>query len=166
MKAIFERRSVRKYLERVIPEENIEKILRAGMSAPSAGNEQPWQFIVLADKNILNSITKIHPYSQMLKEASHAIVICGDMSLKKYEDFWVQDCSAATENMLIMAQDLGLGAVWLGVYPIEERFKEIKKLFSLPEHIVPFAIISLGYPEDKKDVLDRFDKARIHWNKW
>lgn len=167
MKAIFERRSIRKYTNKPIPKENIEKILRAGMAAPSAGNEQPWQFIVLDDKNILNSITEIHPYSQMLKEASHAIVVCGDMKLKKFdEDFWVQDCSAAAENMLIMAQDLGLGAVWLGVYPNEERVQAINRFLNLPEYIVPFSIISLGYPAEKKDVSDRFNETRIHWNKW
>lgn len=167
MKAIFERRSIRKYTNELIPKETIEKILNAAMAAPSAGNEQPWQFIVLEDKNILSHITKIHPYSQMLKEASHAIVICGDMKLKKFDqNFWVQDCSAAAENILIMAQELGLGAVWLGVYPMEERVEKIKDLLNLPEYIVPFSIISLGYPDEKKDVQNRFDETRIHWNKW
>ncbi len=167
MNAILKRRSIRKYTDKAISKEAIEKILRAGMSAPSAGNEQPWQFIVVDEKDILKDITKIHPYSQMLKEASHAIVICGDMKLKKFgEDFWIQDCSAAAENMLIMAQALELGAVWLGVYPVKERVEGIGKLLGLPEQVVPFCVISLGYPGEKKNSGDRYNPERVHWNKW
>jgi nitroreductase len=166
MEAIFKRRSIRKYSSEKVPEELIEKILRAGMAAPSAGNEQPWHFIVINDKNILHEIPKIHPYSQMLKEASHAIVVCGDLFLQRYQGFWVQDCAAATENMLLMAQDLGLGAVWLGVYPTEDRVKALKELLSLPEGITPFCIISLGYPGETKEPVDRFNPDRIHRNKW
>lgn len=167
MDAILERRSIRKYTDKLVSKENIEQILRAGMSAPSAGNERPWQFIVLDDKSIMDGITKIHPYSQMLKEASHAIVICGDMNLKKYnEDYWVEDCSAAAENMIIMAQELGIGSVWLGVYPTSDRVEQIKKFLNLPDNVVPFSIVSLGYPAEKKDTPDRYDSARVHWNKW
>jgi len=166
MNAIFNRRSIRKYTEKPVPEELIEKILRAGMAAPSAGNEQPWHFIVINDKSILNEIPKIHPYSQMLKEASHAIVVCADLSLQKYEGYWVQDCSAATENMLIMAQDLGLGSVWLGVYPNENRVKELKKLLGLPENVMPLSIISVGYPAEIKGPADRFNPSRVHRNRW
>ena len=111
MNAIFNRRSIRKYINKDISEDIINKIIKAGMAAPSAGNEQPWHFILINDKNILNEIPKFHPYSQMLKEVSCAIVVCGDLSLEKYEGFWVQDCSAATQNMLLMAQELGLGSV-------------------------------------------------------
>jgi nitroreductase len=167
MKAIFERRSIRKYTGEVIPRETIEKILSAGMAAPSASNERPWQFIVLDDRSLLNGIAKIHPYAQMLKEASHAVVVCGDMRCKKFEeDFWAQDCAAAAENMLLMVQELGLGAVWLGVYPVLERVAGIRELLDLPENIVPFAVISLGYPAEKKDAPDRFDEKRVHWNGW
>ncbi len=166
MEAIFKRRSIRKYSSEKVPEELIEKILRAGMAAPSAGNEQPWHFIIINDKDILHEIPKFHPYSQMLKEASHAIVVCSDQSLLKYQGYWVQDCAAATENMLLMAQDLGLGAVWLGVYPTEDRVKALKELLSLPEGITPFCIISLGYPGETKEPVDRFNPDRIHRNKW
>ena len=108
MQSIFNRRSIRKYTNEVVPEDLIEQILRAGMSAPSAGNEQPWHFIVISDRNVMGEIQKVHPYSHMLKEASHAIVVCGDMSLQKYDGYWVQDCSAAMQNMLLMSQELGL----------------------------------------------------------
>jgi len=166
MQAIFNRRSIRKYTDKKVPEELIEQLLRAGMAAPSAGNEQPWHFIVIDDKDIMDEITKIHPYSKMLKEASHAIVVCGDQSLQKYEGYWVQDCSAAMENMLIMAQHIGLGAVWLGVYPVEDRVKAISKLLGLPEKVTPLSIMSLGYPAETKEPADRFNPSRIHRNRW
>ena len=138
------------------------------MSAPSAGNAQPWQFLIVEDKTILNRIPELHGSSQMLKEASPAIIVCGDMNRKNkfIGELWIQDCSAATENMLIMAQDLGLGSVWLGVYPMKEVVEGIKELFNLPEHIIPFSIVSLGYPTEEKVTLDRFDETRVHWNRW
>ncbi|AUS96697.1 nitroreductase family protein [Clostridium thermosuccinogenes] len=166
MQAIFNRRSIRKYTDKKVPEEMIEQILRAGMAAPSAGNSQPWHFIVVDDRNILNEITKVHPYSKMLNEASHAIIVCGDRSLQKYEGYWVQDCSAAMENMLIMAQDIGLGAVWLGVYPNEERVKAISEIFGLPENVTPLSIMSLGYPAETKEPANRFNPSRVHRNRW
>lgn len=166
MDAIFERRSIRKYSDKVVPYEVIEKLLEAGMCAPSAGNEKPWNFIVIDNKDILNEIPKFHPYSKMLKEAQYAIVVCGDLSLQKFEGFWVQDCSACTENMLIMAQEMGLGSVWLGVYPIEERVSALKKLLNLPENVIPLSILPIGYPAEKKEAGDRFDRSRVHRNQW
>lgn len=166
MQAIFQRRSIRKYTDKAVSEEQIEQILRAGMAAPSAGNEQPWHFIVINDRDILYEIPKFHPYAQMLTEASHAIVVCGDLTLQKYQGYWVQDCSAATENMLLMAQDLGIGSVWLGVYPSEDRVKELKKLLGLPESVIPLNIISIGYSAETREAADRFNPARIHRNKW
>jgi len=166
MNSIFTRRSIRRYTDAPVPEEMLEKILRAGMAAPSAGNEQPWHFVVLTDKNILREIPKFHPYSHMLNHANLAIVVCGDLSAQKYEGYWVQDCSAATQNMLLMAEELGLGSVWLGVYPTEDRVKGMKKLLGLPENIVPFSILPIGYPDEKKDPVDRFNPSRIHRNHW
>jgi nitroreductase len=166
MKEIFERRSIRKYTGEDVPEDLIEQILRAAMAAPSAGNAQPWHYIIVDDRHILNEIPKFHPYSQMLKQASHAIVVCGDQSLEKYKGFWVQDCSAAMQNMLLMAQHLGLGAVWLGVYPVEERVNALKKLLGLPDGVIPLSIMSLGYPAEDKEPADRFNTSRIHKNKW
>lgn len=166
MNAIFTRRSIRKYTDKVISEELIEQILKAGMAAPSANNEQPWHFIVINDKKILNEIPNIHPSSLMLKEASHGIVVCGDPSLQKHEGYWVQDCSAAIQNMLVMAQDLGLGSVWLGVYPREDRVKGIQELLNMPEEIIPLAVISIGYPAEVKEPSGRFNPSRIHTNKW
>ncbi len=166
MSAIFERRSIRKYTDKEVSEELIEKILRAGMAAPSAGNQQPWHFIVIDDRDVLIEIPKFHPNSRMLMEASRAIVVCGDLKLQKYEGYWIQDCSAAMENMLLMVQELGLGAVWLGVYPVEERVKGVVKLLNLPENIMPLSIISIGYPDEKRDPVDRYNPSRIHRNRW
>ncbi len=166
MKEIFERRSIRKYKKDTVSEETIEKIIRAGMAAPSAGNEQPWHFIVIKDKNIINEIPKFHAYSRMLHEVNCAIVVCGDLFLQKYEGFWVQDCSAATQNMLLMAQALGLGSVWLGVYPREERVEALKSLLGLPDNVIPLSILPIGYPAEEKMPSDRFDAFRIHREKW
>ncbi len=166
MKEIFERRSIRKYSKLSISDSDIENLLRAAMSAPSAGNQQPWEFILIKDKNIMSDITKIHPYSQMLKEAQLAIVVCADLDKEKHSGYWVQDCSAATENILIEAQHLGLGSVWLGVYPREDRVTGLKEILNLPERVIPLSIISLGYPAEKKGPSNRFDKLRIHINEW
>ena len=166
MKEIFERRSIRKYSKLPISDDDIEKLLRAAMAAPSAGNQQPWEFIIIKDKKLLTDITKVHPYSQMLKEASVAIVVSADLDKEKHVGYWVQDCSAATENILIEAQHLGLGSVWLGVYPREGRVKGLKELLNLPVRVMPLSIVSLGYSEEKKEPSDRYDKLRIHINKW
>ena len=166
MDIIFKRRSIRRYTNQEISEAMTEKIIRAGMAAPSAHNEQPWQFIVLKDKSLLSDITKFHPYSKMLTEANCAIVVCSDLSNEKIKKFWVQDCSAATQNMLLMATELGLGSVWLGVYPNDDIVTQMKELLNLPEHIIPFSIVSLGYPAETKEPIDRFDKTKVHMNKW
>jgi nitroreductase len=166
MDSIFNRRSIRKYTDKIVSEELIEKILKAGMAAPSAGNAQPWHFVVISDRNIMVDITKFHPYSQMLKQASHAIVVCGDLSLEKYGGYWIQDCSAAMQNMLLMADTLGLGAVWLGIYPSEERVGSLKELLNIPQNVIPLGIMSLGYPAETKPPSDRFNPSRIHRDRW
>jgi nitroreductase len=166
VKEIFERRSIRKYSNLPISDSDIENLFRAAMAAPSAGNQQPWEFILIKDKEIMADIIKVHPYSQMLKAAQLAIVVCADLNKETHSGYWVQDCSAATENILIEAQHLGLGSVWLGVYPREDRVNGIKKVLKLPERITPLSIVSLGYPAEKKEPSNRYDKLRIHINKW
>ena len=166
MDEIFTRRSVRSYKETPVPYELVEKVIMAGMAAPSAGNETPWHFIVIDDRRKLKAVTEIHPYADMLNECAAAVMVCGDLSLEKYAGFWVQDCSAATENMLIEAVHLGLGTVWLGVYPIEERAKGLQKLFGLPDNVIPLSIVALGYPAEKQERINRFDPNRIRRNSW
>lgn len=163
---IFSRRSIRKYTADSVSDELITKIIQAGMQAPSTRNQQPWHFIVIKNREILEEIPKFHPYSKMLKEAYLAIVVCGDLKLCSYKPSWVIDCSAATENMLLAITALGLGAVWLGVYPREERIIPLKKLLNLPEEVIPLSIISIGYPAEEKPKENRFKPERIHYDKW
>jgi len=166
MEAIFKRRSIRKYKDIKISDEIIEKLLRAAMAAPSAGNEQPWEFVVLKDKEVMKKITEIHPYSKMLLNSDVAIVVCGDAEKEKFKGYWVQDCSAATENILLAAEAMDLGAVWLGVYPIADRVEKLQEILNLPASVTPLSIIPVGYPDEEKDPVDRFDKTRIHYDRW
>jgi len=163
---IITRRSIRKYKKRPISQEIIRKLLQAASSAPSAGNQQPWHFVILDDRKILNVIHTFHPSAKMLFSADKAILVCGDLHLEKFKGYWMVDCAAATENILLAAHTLGLGACWLGLYPREGRMAGMKKLLHLPSHIIPFAVVSLGYPDEIKPREDRYDQSRIHHNKW
>ena len=166
METIFTRRSIRKYTDEKVSDEQVEKLLKAGMAAPSAGNEQPWHFIVLTERDKMVKITDFHQYANMLNEAPVAIMVCGDTSLEKYKGYWVQDCSAATQNILLAAEDEGLGAVWLGVYPIEDRIEGLKEMFDLPETVISFCVIAIGHPAEEKEPADRYNKERVHYNQW
>lgn len=166
MEAILSRRSIRRYTAEPVLEKVIQELLEAAMSAPSANNEQPWHFVIINERQILDEIPKYHPYSYMLREAPLAIAVCGDLKRETVKGYWVQDCSAATENILIAAQAKGLGAVWLGIYPREERAIAFQKLLRLPEHIIPLCLVSVGYPAEKKPHANRYDPSRIHHNRW
>ena len=166
LEAIHTRRSIRKYTDEPVSEETIETLLRAAMAAPSAGNEQPWHFVVIDDRKLLDEIPKFHPYSAMLKGARVAILIAGDLSLETYEGYWVQDCSAATQNLLLAAHAEGLGAVWLGVHPVEERETGMRKLLGIPDNVIPFSLIALGYPAEQKGREDRYQAGRVRRNGW
>jgi nitroreductase len=166
MDAIYKRRSIRKYKDAPVSHNLIEQIIKAGMNAPSAGNEQPWQFLVVDDRKILDKIPTFHPHSKMLYEAPVAIVVCGDMSRVKYQEYWPQDCSAATQNILLTIAELDLGGVWLGVYPREDRVKKLQALFGMPDNIIPFSIVALGYPAEQKAAKDIYDTHRIKHNSW
>jgi nitroreductase len=163
---IFSRRSVRRYLPKPVSSDLIENVLKAGMNAPSAGDEQPWHFIIIDKHDLLLNISESHPYAKMLKDAPIAILVCGDLQVLKFKDLWIQDCSAASENMLLAAHDLGLGAVWIGVYPAENLVREIRNILSIPQHIVPFSIIGIGYPAEEKKGRLRYDKSKVHNNGW
>ncbi|MEO0109926.1 MAG: nitroreductase family protein [candidate division WOR-3 bacterium] len=166
IECILTRRSIRKYKREPIPKEVIKELLTCAMAAPSARNEQPWHFIVITDRSLLDQIPKIHPYAQMVKEAPLAILVCGDLRLVNHEGYLVQDCSAATQNLLLAAHAQGLGAVWLGVYPREERINPFRKLFSLPENIIPVSLVAIGYPAERKEREDRYQESRVHYNFW
>lgn len=164
--AILTRRSVRKYQGRPVPEEKIRRLLQAAMAAPSAGNSQPWHFVVITDRQTLAELARINPYAAMAAEAPVAILICGDTTVERYAGYWVVDCAAAAENLLLAAHGLGLGAVWTGVYPRSERMEGLQRLLRLPAHIMPHSLIPLGFPAEKPPREDRYQADRVHRNCW
>ncbi len=166
LEAIFTRRSIRKYVDIDISKEIVDKLIEAAMYAPSARNLQPWHFVVVNNKETLLGLSKAHPYGSMLKTAKLAILVCGDIEIEKMEDYIVQDCSASTQNILLAAHALGLGAVWLGVHPREQRINNISKVLELPQNIIPVSLISIGYPAEEKQKPRRVIPERIHFNKW
>jgi len=163
---ILTRRSIRKYTNKSIPDEVIKELLEAGVSAPSAGNQQPWQFIIIDNREVLDEASQVLPNGKLLKDANKAILVCGDLNLETHKGYWPIDCSAATQNILLAAHAKGLGACWLGIYPREERVSNLQKLFKTPEHIIPFSVISLGFPDEESKKVDRYDNSKIHKNTW
>ena len=162
--AILARRSIRKYTNEVVDDDKVRALLDAAMAAPSASNRKPWHFIVVKERKKLDELANSHPYGKMLFEASLCIAVCGDTAIS--ERFWVQDCSAATENLLIASAALGLGAVWLGVYPSEERVKDVKKTLNTPDNVTPLNLISIGHPAEKKEPRTQYDETRVHREHW
>ncbi len=166
IKAIMTRRSIRRFKERGIEDRKIETLLRAAMQAPSGHNHQPWHFIVITERRILSAIPEFHAYAKMLHQATAAIMVCGDMRIEESIEYINTDCSAATENLLLAAHELGLGAVWLGIYPRERRVQEIRRLLDIPRHIIPIALVALGYAAEDRKAEDRFRPERVHRNRW
>jgi nitroreductase len=166
LEAIFTRRSIRAYTPEPIPRATVETLLRAAMSAPSAGNQQPWQFLVIDDRATLDRLPAIHPHAEMTRQAALAIVVCGDLHLEKHAGYWVQDCSAAAENLLLAAHALGLGAVWTGIHPVEQRVAAFRTFFGMPAHLVPLCLIPIGRPAESAGPVDRFRADRVHTNRW
>jgi nitroreductase len=164
--AILTRRSIRAYTDQPIPDELIRKLLVAAVSAPSAGNGQPWQFVVITERAVLDALAELLPFGKMLHQAPLALAVCGDAKGAAREGYWVQDCSAATENLLLAAHALGLGGVWLGVYPREDRAAGVRKILNIPEQITPLCVISLGYPAEPSASVDRYREERVHRNRW
>jgi nitroreductase len=166
LKYILDRRSIRRFTDQKIDSEKIKSILTAAMYAPSAVNMQPWHFVVIDESSIMEKIMEIHPHARMLQSASHAVVICGDEQLQHDDGYWVVDCGAATQNLLLAAQTLGLGACWVGLHPREERKAAFSRLLHLPSHVLPFALVALGYPEELKPRPNRFHAEKVKYNGW
>jgi len=161
---IFTRRSIREYTAETVSKEAIKTLLEAAMAAPSSSNRKPWHFIVVTERRILDNLARVHPYGKMLFKAPLCIAVCGDTEISPGS--WVQDCSAATENLLLAAAALGLGAVWLGVHPREERVTPIKTVLNLPEPIAPLNLISIGHPAEEKEPRTQYDEQRVHHQQW
>lgn len=161
---LFSRRSIRRYQEKPVERELLIKLLQAGMAAPSAANSQPWEFIVIDDPGCLDELKKVLVFGKY--NAPAAIVVCGNPGIANNsagERFWPQDCSAALENMLIAAAGLGLGSVWIGVYPLSAVIGAVKKALNIPEAVTPLAVAYFGYPDEQKSPGTKFDESRIHW---
>ncbi len=164
--ALHTRRSIRKFTDEPVSEEHLNILLDAAMIAPSAGNNQPWRFVVVDDKELLKQVPAINQYAQMAPASPLGILVCGDLKAEKYPGFWVQDCSAAVQNILLAATGLGLGTVWTGIYPREDRVDGFRKLFKLPDDIPPLALILVGHHTNAPDHKSRFDAAKVHRNTW
>ena len=166
IECILTRRSIRKYLDATVSDEVVKLLLQAAMAAPSSANEQPWQFVVIRDRQLLNIVSTIHTYSYMLSQAAVAILVCEDPTFELNIGRGPLDCSAATVNILLSAHSLGLGAVWVGIYPVEVRISRIREMLGIPSHVIPISLVSLGYPGEKLLGEDRFKQERVHYDRW
>ncbi len=164
LKIILNRRSIRRYESREVTNDLIKSLLQAAMSAPSACNQQPWNFVIIQNRNILNELSEIHSGFDNLKAAPLAILVCGEPEAAKVEYYWEQDCSAATQNILIAATTLGLGAVWQGINPRGGEDSDIiRRILKIPNNIKPFSLISIGYPAETLEPSNRFNEKKIHY---
>lgn len=163
MNEIFNRASVRVFKNTPVEKEKIEALLKAAMQAPSAGNQQPWEFIVVENKEMLEKLSETDAYAKFVAKVPGAIVLLGNTHEMRFPEHWEQDLSAAAENVLLEAVSQGLGAVWLGVAPLEARMAHVTKIFDLPEHIKPFCIIPFGYAKKPYEVESRYDADRVHY---
>lgn len=166
---IMTRTSVRAYSDREVGSEQIDTLLRAAMAAPTAGNKQPWRFVVINDKATLNAISENFHTMTMAKDASVAVIMCGDVTATfdgDGRDYWIQDVSASSENLLLAAHAMGLGAVWCGIYPQMPRVEQSSEMLHLPENIIPMACICIGYPAGETTPKDKWKPEYIHYNTW
>lgn len=164
MNSIFRRRSIRTFTEQSIDDKQIENILRAGMQAPSAHNFQPWEFMVIRKPETKDAIANISPHAKLAAKADTLIVVLANMNQVVKENlWWQQDMGACTQNMLIQVAEEGLGGVWLGFYPVQERVEGIQVLFELSEHLVPYSVIAVGHSERQNEYVDRYDREKVHF---
>ncbi len=161
---LFARRSIRQYTTEPVADEQIETLLQAAMAAPSASNGQPWHFVVVRDPATRAALAEAHPHAKMVAQSPVCIVPCGDTAIAP--DFWVQDLSAATENILLAATALGLGAVWCGVHPRADRATAIRQILGIPEGISPLCLIPVGHPAEFKEPRTQYNPQRVHWERW
>lgn len=167
--AIMTRSSVRAYTAKPVESDKVETMLKAAMAAPTAVNKQPWQFVVVDDKDVLNQIPPIIKGASMAKRAQLAIVVCGEpkKSVKDLPDFWIQDVSAATENLLLAAHSLGLGAVWCGAFPDKDnRVSKLQGVLGLPEDVIPLSVVVIGYPAGEPKIKDKWMPEKVSYNKF
>ena len=165
---IYKRRSIRKYTSRAIDDDIVELLLKAAMAAPSACAKDPWRFIVVKDNKLKRKVVEALPNGTMMADAPVGIIVLGDINAAHGNElsYMLQDCSAAIQNLLLAASEFGLGAVWLGVHPREERMNHIKNVFNLPDNIIPISCIAVGYPAEEKEPRTRYNSEYVHFEKW
>ena len=162
--ALLKRRSVRKFTEEPVSEEDINELLHAAMSGPSACNKKPWEFYVISNEDTLKELQSASKFTKM--QAPLAIIVCGNLSHAlplKMADYWIQDCSAATENILLRVTDLGLGAVWCGIHPQKLAEKKVSEILGLRPKEIPLNIILIGHPAEEPEARDQYDEKRVHF---
>jgi nitroreductase len=161
---ILARRSIRKYTDEPVGEDQIHMLLDAAMAAPSGKNIKPWHFVVVTERSMLDALADSAPYWKMLHEAPLAIIVCGAPSESR--KYWDQDSFAATENILIAATMMGLGSVWLGCHPNDDRISAVRNLTAVPEEIVPVAVLAIGHPDEHREARTQYDGERVHMERW
>lgn len=168
LSVIHNRKSVRNFQDKKVSKEDLITIMKAGMAAPSGHNAQPWQFIAIQDREIMMELRKELVWATALDQSPAAIVVCGDMSKvdERNPEFWITDSSAATQNMLLAIEGMGLGGVWCTLFPGDERMGHARRVLDLPDHIMPLCIIPIGYPTGVEQPKDKFNAENIHWGKW
>lgn len=166
MSIIFKRHSVRKFTDEVVSDEKIDNLLKAGMQAPSSCNSQPWEFIVINRDEDKQAISKMHKFAKPAAGASHLIVTLGNLNRAKVIRMIEQDLGACNENILLQATHEGLGAVWLGFHPIEDRTLKLKEYLDIPDYCIPFSVICVGYPAQEGEVKIRYDESKVHFNRY
>jgi nitroreductase len=169
LKTIFNRKSVRVYSEAAVSDEQLLMLVKAGMAAPTAVDRRPWEFIVITDRAVLKKMADAMPYAKMAAQAPAAIVICGDTDRQfggRQASYWQMDCSAATENLLLAAESMGLGAVWTSVYPEESRMDAMRAILGIPQHVIPLNLVPVGVPGGGEKPKDKYNPGQIHKNKW
>ena len=167
---IHSRKSVRSYTAEPVRRSQLDTLVRAAMAAPTGRDMRPWQFVIVDDKALMDSLAAQLPYAKMLAEAQAAIVVCGDLSVTDDKGNpstnWAFDCSAATENLLLAAEGMGLGAVWTGVHPYPERVEAVRIALGLPDQIEPFCLVPIGWPKGDPQPKDKYNPERVHYNGW
>lgn len=163
---IFKRRSIRRFENKPVEPEKLDRILRAGMQAPSAHNLQPWEFLVLTEQDKRDAVSKMSPWAGMVAKAPVTIIVVGNQKNPEMLKFLPQDLGACTQNILLQITEEGLGGCWMGFYPDEERVNSVREYFNIPQDRIPFSVIALGYSPDENHFVDRSDMSRVHYNKW
>ena len=166
MDAVATRLHVRKYTSQADDKQSVRALLEAAMAAHSEGDQRPWHFVVVEDLATRERIAETHPAAHIVVQAPVVICVCGDQALQKHPGFWVQDCAAATENILIKAQNMRLGAMWFGVYPMEGRVQTVRKILDLPPNVIPFSLTTVGYPAEHNGLKCQYNESRVHFDRW